>query len=112
MKKLAICTLLFLASCGPRKITGYIVYKEFEPEHMCCDENHPVYYESSVIPRVIVPHNHHVHEKQEPRWTLFIGNTGGTEQVDVTKSCYKLFKVTDKVRVYGNSVELIKEGCK
>jgi hypothetical protein len=109
MKKLLIISLLFLASCKERDITGYIVYKEYVPEHMCHDDV-TTEYEAGVI---VVPHTHvHHHSKQEASWTLYVGTKDYTEQVSVTKNCYNSFKVTDKVRVYGNGVELIKRGCK
>ena len=76
------------------------------PRHMCHDNTEPV------VEAGAVPHNTHQHTEQEPTWTLYVGNASRTTKIDVTKSCYNDFKVTDKVRVYGNYVELIKEGCR
>lgn len=103
--------LLAVVACEERKIKGYIVYKEYMPRHMCHDNTEPVV-EAGFTP-IVVPHNHiHHHTEQEPTWTLYVGNINGTTTVDVTENCYNSFKVTDKVSVYGNYVELIQKGCR
>ena len=107
-KVLSMFLLLAVVACEERKIEGYIVYKSYMPRHMCHDATEPVVEAAYVH----VPHNNHVHAEQEPTWTLYVGNVNGTTEVDVTENCYKGFKVTDKVSVYGNYVELIKEGCR
>jgi hypothetical protein len=111
MRRLVICALLFLASCEQTELVGYVVYKEYTPKHMCHD-NVTTQYEAGVI---VVPYtntNTHMHSEQPPIWSLYVGTKDGTTPVTVTESCYNSFKVTDKVRVFGNSVELIKKGCK
>ena len=111
MKKLIPLLALILLSCEEEKFTGYIVFKQHAPKHMCCS-NPKTTTEASVIV-VPAPMQHtHQHEEQEPTWKLFVSNSQGTRKVNVTASCYKSFHVTDKVKIYGNSVELIKKGCK
>jgi hypothetical protein len=107
-KVLSMFLLLAVVACEERKIEGYIVYKEYMPRHMCHDDTEPVVEAAYVH----VPHNNHVHTEQEPTWTLYVGNEQGTTTVDVTENCYNGFKVTDKVSVYGNYVELIQKGCR
>ncbi len=104
MKLISILLLLAVVACGKRKLTGYIVCKKYIPKHMCCSE-------PNTVVEANVYHQHH-HEAQEPRWLLYVSNSSGTTEVDVTKDCYKYFKPTDKVSVYGDYVELIKEGCR
>jgi hypothetical protein len=108
MKLISVLLLLAVVACGKRKLTGYIVCKKYIPKHMCCSEP------NTVVEATIMPHVHHVHhhEAQDPRWILYVSNSCGTTEVDVTKNCYKYFKLTDKVSVYGDYVELIKEGCR
>ena len=100
--------LLAVVACEERKIEGYIVYKEYMPKHMCHDDTKPVVEAGYVH----VPNTTHHHAEQEPTWTLYVGNVNGTTTVDVTENCYNSFKVTDKVSVYGNYVELIQKGCR
>jgi hypothetical protein len=108
MKLISILLLLVVTACGERKLTGYIVYKSYMPRHMCHNNTEPVVEAGYVH----VPHNTHHHTEQEPTWTLYVGNASRTIEIDVTENCYNDFKVTDKVRVYGNYVELIKKGCR
>lgn len=107
-KFLSMFLLLAVVACEERKIEGYIVYKEYIPEHMCHSDVKTVV-EAGVTP---VPVHVHHHVEQEARWILYIGNSYGTTKVDVTENCYNGFKVTDKVSVYGNYVELIQKGCR
>ena len=100
--------LLAVVACEERKIEGYIVYKEYMPRHMCHDDTEPVVEAGYVH----VPNTAHHHTEQKPTWTLYVGNVNGTTTVDVTENCYNSFKVTDKVSVYGNYVELIQKGCR
>lgn len=115
MKKYLIVIALFsmLFSCQERNLVGYVVFKKHIPKHMCCDDNVKEVVEAGVI---IVPHPvvvaHHHHEEQSPTWTLYVGNAWGTNKIEVTPSCYNKFHVTDKVKVYGNNVKLIKRGCR
>ena len=108
MELISILLLLVVAACGERKLTGYIVCKKYIPKHMCCSEP------NTVVKAVIMPpvHHHHQHEVQDPIWLLYVSNSYGTTEIDVTENCYNDFKLTDKVSVYGNYVELIKEGCR
>lgn len=107
-KVLSMFLLLAVVACEERKIEGYIVYKEYMPRHMCHDDTEPVVEAGYVH----VPNTAHHHAEQEPTWTLYVGNVNGTTTVDVTENCYNSFKVTDKVSVYGNYVELIQKGCR
>lgn len=112
MKKVIPLLALMLLSCEPDHVTGYIVFKKHIGKHMCCDDNVKCTTEAGMI---VVPHpviHQHHHEEKAPTWTLYIGNSYGTTQVNVTENCYNYFKVTDKVIYDYRGVHLIKKGCR
>lgn len=109
MRKIIISALLLsLGSCEEQTITGYIVYKKHVGKHFCHDQNIPTTQEAGFVPSPVIMHQH---KEQEPTWTLYVGNSHGTEEINVTENCYNYFHVTDKVIVDDSGVNLIKEGC-
>ena len=110
MKRVSLFALvsLVMISCSEpdNSIEGYVVFKKHVPRHMCCSSP-----ETMTRDRAIPP-NEHTHIEQESKFVLHIGNKDGTSLESVTKDCYNSFEVLDKVRVAGESIELIKKGCK
>lgn len=95
-----------MISCKEERYEGYIVYKGHIPKHMCCSDP------KSKSDNRVIPPNEHTHVEQEQKFILHIGNKYGTVLENVTEDCYRRFDVLDKVKVEGESIELIKKGCR
>ena len=94
--------ILFLSACQTDKYSGYVVCKEFIPEHECHSEVRTVR-ESIIIVPPKVP-SHHQHKTQEARYIVYIANKDFVRSIDTDKTNYQNLKITDKVKVENNKI--------
>lgn len=93
MKKvLLIIAIASLFSCEdePKKIVGYLVCKEYTPEHMS-NQNVPTHNYATVIPRPVIVHQTPPH-KIEAEYVWYIANKFETEKIRVNKSLFNKYK--------------------
>lgn len=95
---------LFLFGCRPDNYSGYIVCKEYTPEHECHSKVEVVR-EAAFIPppRVVVAPPHH-HKTQKAEYKIYIANRDFVRNINVSEATYMKFKVTDKVKIENSKI--------
>jgi hypothetical protein len=97
MKKLFFVLLLITAaSCNQEhSFTGYLVAKEYTPEHMCHD-NVKTQSFAVVVPHVVHTPKHS-HSKVEERYVWFVANKHRVREFKVSINRFHTAKCGDKV---------------
>lgn len=104
MKKILIAVLLivFISSCENKPHIGYIVCKEYVPEHMS-NEQKTIYVEASYAPHIIIISHSSPHKINE-RYILYVANKDEVRATNVSKKAFDYFKIKNKVKVYQDTI--------
>lgn len=103
MKKILCVVLLFtLVSCRPTIIRGFVVAKEYVPQHMDDVQVEPVV-EASVVPHitphpVVVPHRH-IPVLVPAKFVLYIADRYSVHDVDVDSVTFIKTKVGQRMTI-------------
>lgn len=90
---LASLIIMVVTACKPTPFTGYLVTKEFTPEHMCHDD---VVVQQQAYVHVPVVHHH---QEVEETYVWFVANKNRVIEVHVTKELYNTRRVGEKITV-------------
>lgn len=104
MKKILIAILLIVCtiSCENNPYIGYIVCKEYIPEHLS-NEKPTKYVEASYVPHVIIISHTSPHKINE-EYVFYIANKESIKRINVTKESFNYYKIKDKVKVYKDTL--------
>lgn len=84
--------LAVIAGCNDGPFTGYLVAKEYTPEHMSTEPSETVSF-AIVVPRPVVTPPRKVHEK----WVWYVANKDGVRSYEVTPCRFHTKKCGDKI---------------
>lgn len=95
-----IFLLALFSGCNSEneKFTGYLVAKEYTPEHMSNETPEKVIYASVIVPRIVTPHVSKPH-KVDAKYVWYIANKDIILSREVSYQMFNTRKCGDKITI-------------
>lgn len=86
-----------MPDCKPEPISGYIVYKEYIPQHMS-NRTPAVQHEAAFV--YVAPARPTPPHKVQSTWAIWVGNRNGVEQISIDSNLYGRVKCGQHIKIY------------